>query len=120
MRGTIEIEGKPIKFEANGATPVMYRRMFHSDFLVEMKKLNDQLKATGSIEDLSPVENLAYLMAWQADPESVPGAIEEWLAGFEDPLSIYVASNEIMRLWNLSAGKVSELKKKQKGKSTGR
>ena len=119
MRGTITIDGKKVKFEANGATPVFYRRMFHSDFLIEMQKIAQDLKVTGEIKNLEPIENLAYLMAWQADPENTPGSIEEWLAGF-NPLSIYNASPEIFKFWNLSAGKVSELKKKRNAKSTGR
>lgn len=115
MKGTITIDGKPVQFEANGATPIYYRKWFHSDFLLEMQKLGEKLKLTGEIEDLGPIENLAYLMAWQADPESVPGSIEEWLSQF-DPLSIYIATPEIFRFWNLSSGHVSEVKKKRRGK----
>ena len=115
MRGTITIDGKKVEMEANAATPVFYRRRFHSDFLIEMQKLAEDLKLTGEIKNLEPIENLAYLMAWQGDPDNTPGTIEEWLAGF-DPLSIYLASREIFRFWNLSAGKTSELKKKRNGK----
>ena len=79
-----------------------------------MQKLAEDLKLTGEIKNLEPIENLAYLMAWQADPDNTPGAIEEWLAGF-DPLSIYLASPEIFRFWNLSAGKTAELKKNGTG-----
>lgn len=115
MRGTVTIDGKQVMMEANAATPVYYRRRFHSDFLIEMQKLAEGVKLTGEIKNLEPIENLAYLMAWQADPENTPGAIEEWLAGFA-PMSIYIASQDIFRFWSISAGKVSELKKKQSAK----
>ena len=46
MRGTITIDGKKVEMEANAATPVFYRRRFHSDFLIEMQKLAEDLKLT--------------------------------------------------------------------------
>ena len=34
------------------------------------------------IDDLEIFENVAYIMAWHADP-SIPGTIDEWLEDFE-------------------------------------
>lgn len=49
------------------------------------------------IEDLEIFENVAYIMAWHADP-TIPGAIEEWLDEFE-MFSIYQVLPEILELW---------------------
>lgn len=49
------------------------------------------------IEDLEIFENVAYIMAWHADP-TIPGTIEEWLDEFE-MFSIYQVLPEILELW---------------------
>ena len=49
------------------------------------------------IDDLEIFENVAYIMAWHADP-SIPGTIDEWLEDFE-MFSIYEILPEILELW---------------------
>ena len=49
------------------------------------------------IEDLEIFENVAYIMAFHADP-TIPGTIEEWLDQFE-MFSIYEILPEILELW---------------------
>ena len=49
------------------------------------------------IEDLEIFENVAYIMAYHADP-SIPGTIDEWLEQFE-MFSIYEILPEILDLW---------------------
>ena len=49
------------------------------------------------IDDLEIFENVAYIMAWHADP-SIPGTIDEWLEDFE-MFSIYEILPEILKLW---------------------
>jgi flavorubredoxin len=49
------------------------------------------------IEDLEIFENVAYIMAFHADP-SIPGTIDEWLEQFE-MFSIYEILPEILDLW---------------------
>ena len=117
MKGHIVIDGRKILFEANGATPIKYRRMFHRDFLIEIAKLGKQIKAGGLPDNLEIIENLAYIMAKEADPD-VPDDMDEWIAQFE-PFSIYAAAEDIIRFWNISRGTTSELKKKRKGTASG-
>ena len=49
------------------------------------------------IEDLEIFENVAYIMAFHADP-SIPKTIDEWLEQFE-MFSIYEILPEILELW---------------------
>ena len=46
---------------------------------------------------LQRARNVAYIMAWHADP-SIPGTIDEWLEDFE-MFSIYEILPEILELW---------------------
>ena len=48
------------------------------------------------IEDLEIFENVAYIMAFHADP-TIPKTIDEWLEQFE-MFSIYEVLPEIMEL----------------------
>ena len=54
-------------------------------------------KSILDIDDLEIFENVAYIMAWHADP-SIPGTIDEWLEDFE-MFSIYEILPEILKLW---------------------
>ena len=49
------------------------------------------------IEDLEIFENVAYIMAFHADP-TIPKTIDEWLEQFE-MFSIYEILPEILELW---------------------
>ena len=49
------------------------------------------------MEDLEIFENVAYIMAYHADP-SVPATIEAWLDEF-DMFSIYEVLPQILELW---------------------
>ena len=61
------------------------------------------------IEDLEIFENVAYIMAWHADP-TIPGTIEEWLDEFE-MFSIYQVLPEILELWG--ANLVTDIESKK-------
>ena len=56
MRGTITFGDKPTELVANGATPVLYKRVFRRDFL------NSANKA----DDMDIYVELAFIMAKQA------------------------------------------------------
>ena len=66
-----------------------------------MSKAHFRVMATSEdvmeIEDLEIFENVAYIMAFHADP-SIPGTIDEWLEQFE-MFSIYEILPEILDLW---------------------
>ena len=81
----------------------MYRAKFKRDIFRDLTKLEgafskrtedgDELQ----LDDLEIFENLAYVMAFQADP-SIPDTIDEWLDRF-DVFSIYQVLPEILELW---------------------
>ena len=64
------------------------------------------------IEDLEIFENVAYIMAYHADP-SIPGTIDEWLEQFE-MFSIYEILPEILDLWGTNLITDVQSKKNQK------
>lgn len=123
MDGTIKVDGKDVKFRATAATIRKYRQKFGRDFLVDFrlleKEMNRKVKGKNKDDhrDLSPealviFENLAYIMAKQADPD-IPDDPDDWLDEF-DMFSIYIVLPQIVELWKLSELPTAEQKKKQK------
>ncbi len=100
---TIEISGKPVQFRSSATVPRLYRAKFKRDIFKDLTKLEksftrktedgDELQ----IEDLEIFENVAYIMAYHADP-SIPKTIDEWLDQFE-MFSIYQVLPQILELW---------------------
>ena len=100
---TIEISGKQIPFRSSATVPRLYRAKFKRDIFKDLTKLEksytkrtedgDELQ----IEDLEIFENVAYIMAYHADP-SIPKTIDEWLDQF-DMFSIYQVLPQILELW---------------------
>lgn len=122
MRKIIEIDGKKIPFDANGAIPRKYRVLTHRDFLLDMDRLiKTASKGEGyPPEILQSFEDMCHVMAKSADPENVPDTADEWLEQF-GTFSIYAVLPEIIELWNVSAAPTVEVKKKvvKKGKVSG-
>ena len=112
MEKTIKIGEKEILMKATGNTPKRYRNEFNEDLLIKLQNLYNHLNhKTGEFQgevDLSVVENLAYIMAKQADPEI--GSIEEWLDEFE-VADIYNAMPQILGVWGSSTETLSRPKK---------
>lgn len=99
---TIEICGQPVRFCASAATPRLYRLKFKRDIFADMQKLTKEFQArnTGTdlaVESLEIFENVAYIMAFQAD-RSIPDTIDQWLDQFE-MFSIYEVLGELVQLW---------------------
>lgn len=99
---TIEICGQPVRFCASAATPRLYRLKFKRDIFADMQKLTKdfQERNTGTdlaVESLEIFENVAYIMAFQAD-RSIPDIIDQWLDQFE-MFSIYEVLGELVQLW---------------------
>ena len=100
---TINISGKEVLFRSSATVPRLYRAKFKRDIFKDLSKLEksytrrtkdgDELQ----IEDLEIFENVAYIMAWHADP-SIPNTIDEWLDQF-DMFSIYQVLPQILELW---------------------
>ncbi len=103
IRKTIRIDGKDVVFQSSATIPRLYRLKFHRDIFRDLSKLEKSYKEQddGSknmeIEDLEIFENVAYIMAYHADP-NIPPTIEEWLDQFE-MFSIYEVLPEILELW---------------------
>lgn len=100
---TIEISGKQVPFRSSATVPRLYRAKFKRDIFKDLTKLEksytkrtedgDELQ----IEDLEIFENVAYIMAYHADP-SIPKTIDEWLDQF-GMFSIYQVLPQILELW---------------------
>ena len=89
---TIEICGQPVRFCASAATPRLYRLKFKRDIFADMQKLTKDFQERNAgtdlaVESLEIFENVAYIMAFQAD-RSIPDTIDAWLDQFE-MFSIY-------------------------------
>ena len=112
----VVIDGKPVRFMASARTPRIYRQHFRRDIMVDMASLSESFKkaegtdAQLSIMDLTIFENLAYVMAKQAD-DTIPGTIDEWLDEFST-FDIYEVFPELMSLWSMNRAGLSKAKKK--------
>ena len=114
---TIQISGKSVRFRSSAAIPRLYRIKFKRDIFKDLTKLerSDKGKTDDGeemqIEDLEIFENVAYIMAWHADP-SIPGDINDWLDEFE-MFSIYQVLPEILDLWGTNL--VTDIQSKKNG-----
>lgn len=107
LQKTVEVCGKEVTFRSSAAVPRLYRIKFKRDIFKDLSKLEKAYKEKQSkdagetdgfeIEDLEIFENVAYVMAFHADP-TIPGTIDEWLEDFE-MFSIYEILPEILELW---------------------
>ena len=109
MRGTIEFGGKPVELVANGATPVLYKRVFRRDFLSSANKA----------DDIDIYVELAFIMAKQAEKplsELINGLkyedYLEWVQDFE-AMDIITKVTDIFSLYQGQAVQTSVSKKKE-------
>ena len=104
IQKTVEICGKEVTFRSSASVPRLYRAKFGRDIFKDLARLESSFKEKGGedgsdipIEDLEIFENVAYIMAFHADP-TIPKTIDEWLEQFE-MFSIYEILPEILELW---------------------
>ena len=104
LEKTVNISGKEVKFRSSASVPRLYRIKFKRDIFKDLSKLEKSYKDRGGedgsaleIDDLEIFENVAYIMAFHADP-TIPGTIDEWLEQFE-MFSIYQVLPQILALW---------------------
>ena len=124
LQKTLTICGKEVNFRSSASVPRLYRAKFGRDIFKDLSKLEKAYKDKGSeeasgmeIEDLEIFENVAYIMAFHADP-TIPKTIDEWLEQFE-MFSIYEILPEILELWGTNLITDVEAKKNLK-KAAGR
>ena len=101
---TVKIGDREVTFKSSAAIPRIYRIKFRRDIFKDLNKLEKSYREKGGedgssmeIDDLEIFENVAYIMAYHADP-SIPPTIEEWLDQFE-MFSIYEVLPQILELW---------------------
>ena len=100
---TINISGIETKFKSSASVPRIYRIKFGRDIFKDLARLEKSVTGGDSessnleIEDLEIFENVAYIMAYHADP-TIPKTIEEWLEQYE-MFSIYEILPQILDLW---------------------
>ena len=127
LQKTVNICGKDVNFRSSASVPRLYRAKFGRDIFKDLSKLEKAYKEKGGeegsameIEDLEIFENVAYIMAFHADP-SIPKTIDEWLEQF-DMFSIYEVLPEILELWGtnlITDVEAKKTKEKQPGNNDG-
>lgn len=117
----IVIGDKTVKMKATAGTPRLYRITFKRDIFKDMESLQKNFNESKEmpIEDLTIFENVAYIMAKQADFDesgarlhNIPDTADDWLDGFDGIFSIYEALPQILELWGDNIVTMSESKKK--------
>lgn len=99
----IDVGGQQVKFRSSATIPRLYRIKFKRDIFKDLTKLEKAYSKKAKkdedmeIDDLEIFENVAYIMAFHADP-TIPKTIDEWLDQFE-MFSIYQVLPEILELW---------------------
>ena len=113
MRKFVKIDGKQIPLQSDGGTMRKYRRFFNRDFLTDVTSFSVFLRTgKGSGLDIGTImENLAWVLAKRAD-DTIPD-IDEWLEGFDDPMAILNASEDVFSLIQESNKSTIEPKKKE-------
>ena len=117
---TVLIDNQEVRFRASASVPRLYRVKFKRDIFQDFARLQKSLdknqkemaETGGSgfeIEDLEVFENIAYVMAYHADP-SIPDNIEDWLEQF-NMFSIYEVLPELLELWGDNLGTNVDAKK---------
>jgi len=124
LEKTVKIGDTDVKFRSSASVPRLYRIKFGRDIFKDLSKLEKSYKEKASedgssmeIEDLEIFENVAYIMAFHADP-TIPKTIDEWLEQFE-MFSIYEVLPEILELWGTNLITDVQSKKNLK-KATGK
>ena len=111
----VEIDGKQVPFKASAAIPRIYRIKFNRDIYKDLRSLEkavgegDEENSNLDLFSLEMFENIAYVMAKHADPNS-PDTPEEWLDEF-NTFSIYQVLPSIIELWGLNVQTEVESKK---------
>ena len=119
IKKDIVIDGITVPFKASAAVPRLYRLKFHRDIYKDFAALqtnvneaeDENTEASGlDIESLEVFENIAYVMAKHASPETVPDNPDDFLEQF-NTFSIYEILPQLIELWGLNTATQVESKK---------
>ena len=103
----IEIDGQEVEVRASAAVPRMYRIKFGRDIYKDLRQLetsvgeNDEDASGLDLFSLEMFENIAFIMAKHASPDTVPSEPDEWLEQF-NTFSIYQILPQLIELWGLN------------------
>lgn len=127
MIRTVTVDGKPLQLRASALIPKLYRYKFGRDMIADMTRLNRAYKkleqlpenateeekedAQLEVTELTIFENIAYLMAKQANP-SLPDSPDEWLDSMDGIFSVYEMLPVILELWGANLSTTAIPKKK--------
>lgn len=112
----IEIDGHEVEFRASAAVPRMYRIKFGRDIYKDLRQLetsvgeNDEDASGLDMFSLEMFENIAFIMAKHASPDTVPSEPDEWLEQF-NTFSIYQILPQLIELWGLNVQTEVEARK---------
>lgn len=112
----IEIDGQEVEFRASAAVPRMYRIKFGRDIYKDLQQLesnvgeNDEDASGLDMFSLEMFENIAFIMAKHASPDTVPSEPDEWLEQF-NTFSIYQILPQLIELWGLNVQTQVEARK---------
>ena len=112
----IEIDGQEVEFRASAAVPRMYRIKFGRDIYKDLRQLETSVgenneDASGlDLFSLEMFENIAFIMAKHASPDTVPSEPDEWLEQF-NTFSIYQILPQLIELWGLNVQTQVEARK---------
>ena len=119
IKKNITVDGIEVPFKASAAVPRLYRLKFHRDIYKDFAALQtnvneaeeEDTEASGlDIESLEVFENIAYIMAKHASPETVPDNPDDFLEQF-NTFSIYEILPQLIELWGLNTATQVESKK---------
>lgn len=110
MKRTVMLNGQPLTFAVSGATPRIYRQQCGRDIFRDMTRVASAVGAAFDGDDsaleqeiLTIYENLAYCMAYAADPVHTPETVEGWLDSFASlPIRLIFPQLELLWLENLT------------------
>lgn len=106
MRGTVKIGETDVDMLANAASPFIYKRIFHKDFLTSIEqKYTDENGKVKTEFDMSAITEMAFVMHMQTvktfkeilDTVTLDD-FGEWVSGFE-ALDFSMAMTDIMNLY---------------------
>ena len=96
-RGIVKIGGRPFDMLANAASPVIYRRIFHKDFLMQMDPKGEV--DTNALQEMGFVMYLQTTKTFKEIMDTVTkDDYYEWLTNFE-ALDVIMAAGDIFALF---------------------
>lgn len=114
---TIVMDGKEVALIRNALSPIVYRRIFHKDYIAQMSNMEKSKDISWDIVEL--YTEMTFVMAMQASkqPEELKKLSEEdyfvWLSQFEDPYAVSRVLEEIVNYYNEQELATSTAKKEE-------